>query len=208
MMRSFLSLLALLLVTVACEKESIAPSNEVSSKLTLAEDYLIKSQSILLFANLEVDNETNRISGFVIDKKGDFYKIFNMKDHGIDLTSNHISDNTMRQILQYGNKDAAMDVSKVELVDHTKTASKLQRISEMDESTAVNSTQIQLAFRRDLAHNSASTCVTPFDHGPSHHQIVIEATGRYNFMNDEKISPTLSAYLNHMVGTSTPVGAN
>lgn len=202
-MKNLLSLLVLVLLVVSCAKESIAPTEEAPSQLKVAQDYLLKSPSVLLFANLELNHETNRINGFVIDKKGEVYNIFNMHRHGVDLSSGHISDHVMRQILDHGEKDAQTDLSPIELVNYAKKIGSLKKTNDLEESVAnAKTTSTLISFQRDFSHEMPASCGPgAYDHGPSHHKIVITAKGKYDFDNSSAAGPVLTDWLSNLRGT-------
>jgi len=206
-MKNLLLCLTLALLFVGCTKENIATIEEAPSELKIAQDYLLKYQSVLLFANVELNHETRKVSGFVIDKKGDLFSFSDMSNPGIDPSTGFISDHLMRELLSLGKKETPANLSAIEVAANLKTAFKLsKKNSFVENDPAASSTHLLLNFSRNVTHQSPESCGPgQFDHGPSHHQNIISARGKFHFDNNFIAGPELSEWLTTLHGE---VGGN
>ena len=202
-MKNFLICLSLLFL-FSCAKEGVAPTEEISSELKEAQNYLLKYQSVLLFANLEVNEETHKINGFVINKKGDLYSFTNKPNPGVDPSSGFISDHVMRELLSFGKKETIADLTPVEVAANLKTAFKLGKQNSIPESDpATASTRLLLNFSKNVTHQSPESCGPGnYDHGPSHHQNIISARGKHHFDNNFVAGPVLTEWLTDLKKSS------
>lgn len=198
-MKNLLACLTLLFL-FSCAKENLAPAEETPNDLEIAKEYLSKYQSVLLFANLELNHETNRVSGFVIDKRGDLFAFADKPNPGIDPSIGFISDQLMRDILSYGDKASKVSLPVVEVADNVKRAFKLSKTNNLTaDAPETATTSLLLHFQRNVTHAAPETCGPgQYDQGPSHHQNFVSLRGRYHFDNNFNVGPELVEWLGNL----------
>ncbi len=214
MKKNLLTLLTFVLLFTSCSKENIVATEELPEELQIAQNYLFQTRSVLLFANLEMNHETNTINGFVINNKGEIHNISNLQNayinEALNLSSGYISDYVMREILDNGKKDTEIDLSVIDVANYIRMSGSLKKYEELEANNPTATTsRVLLNFRVDQTHVSPESCGPGvFDHGPSHHKVIISASGKYNIDNNPTNSLELMNWLNNLQGSTVVVDAN
>ena len=210
MKKNLLTLLTFVLFFTSCSKENIVATEEltegVTEELQIAQNSLFQSRSILLFANLELNHETNTTNGFLINNRGELYNISNLENaylnRALDLSSGYISDQVMRQILDHATKDTESDLSVFEVADYIKMTGILKKHEELEANNpTATTTQVLLNFSVNPSRITPESCGPGvYDHGPSHYKVIISARGKYNVESNSTNSLELMNWLNNLQG--------
>ncbi len=182
---NFLSLVVVLLLMTACEKESIQTDFEEVSVLTESEQatvFLKQLTATLPLASLQIDHKTNQVSGFFIDKEANLRTI-NVEDApylGMDEIT--LDRYFMEQIHLKSKIVEALEPTEV--VNHLKVAMDLTVSTDFTVEESETTSEIFVFFRQNLQGNNHNRdCVGGNRHAidGTFNKILIAGSGKINF---------------------------
>lgn len=186
---------AFALICFSCAKEQVAPKEIAPDTQKIAEDFLVTTPVILLFASLEIDHKSNMINGFVIDKMGDLRSLKLAKNHYVEFRDGYISDHAMRDLRDQSK--VVKRLSAEELANFYKKSSTVKLTPELAMSDEeARYTSVQLKFQRNFDHSLPASCGPGnYDHGPTAYQVTLTAKGKYDFTNSATVTEEVSDWL-------------
>jgi len=198
-----LTLLTLFLF-VNCEQEqALAVEIAEPSEEQIAKNYLLKASHLVLFAALEVDHEDLGISGYILDKKANLKKVEFKNGFHHKFDGKFMSDDIMRRLHEGS--------TYVETVDPIVVAEMLKKSYRLANEAAaelvnesIETSKIYYGFKRNNEHEAEDSCGPgSYDHGPTHHQLLIHADGRLAGQNSDEEAILLLDWLKSFEDNST-----
>jgi len=182
---SKLSFLLCLLVFISCEKEAVTPVvKEIDHTLL----YLNNLDTDVLFASVHMNHETENLTGWIIDKKGDVRSI--QHNQLIAIENSIVSVDPIESL--YQNSEIVKSLDTDELVNMHKLSRSLILANDMNITEDESNTTAYISYHIHTRAEDSDECSDCSDHESdkktetTYSQFVIKASGYLNTLSDDR----------------------